>query len=99
MGKNGFVNAVFLQVARKLVNSDITKVDAIDSVLVILAAELALLHDILGPKLFNDLLDAVLEEALERENLLSDKTILFEVGVDDFPGVVLVDGIHICSIG
>jgi hypothetical protein len=99
MGKNRFVNSVFFQVAWKLVNSDIAEVDAIDSVFVILAAKLALLHNILGPKLFNYLLDAVLEEALKGENLLGDKTILFEVGVDNFPGIVLVDGIHICSIG
>lgn len=99
MGKNRFVYSVFLQVARKLVDSDIAEVNAIDSVLIILATKLALLHNILSSKLFNHLLDAVLEEALERENLLCDKTILFKVGVDNFPGVVLVDGIHICSIG
>jgi hypothetical protein len=99
MGQNRFVNSVLLQVSGKLINSDIAEVDAIDCVFVILAAKLALLHNILGPKLFNHLLDAVLEEALEGENLLGNQTILFEVGVDDFPGVVLVDGIHICSIG
>ena len=63
--KNGFINAIFFKISWKLVNSDIAKVDAIDCVFIILATKLTLLHNVLGPEFFNDLLDGVLEEAFK----------------------------------
>lgn len=63
--KNGLIDAIFFEIAWKLVNSDIAKVDAIDGVFIILATKLTLLHNVLGSELFDDLLDGVLEEAFK----------------------------------
>lgn len=95
MSKDRLVDTIFLKVSGKLVNSDVAKVDAIDGIFIVLATKLALLDYVLGLKLFYYFLDWVLEEALKREDLLCDKPILLKVGIDNFPGVVLVDWVHV----
>ena len=79
----------------KLVDGGLPKDHFKGGLLVILAEVLAVLGDGLLPKLSNDLLDRVLEEALEGENLLGHQTILLEVAVDDLPAIVLVDGVAV----
>ena len=41
--------------------------------------------------LFDDILDMELEESVEGVDLLSDEAVLSEVGIDDFPGIFLID--------
>ena len=40
--------------------------------------------------LADDVLDADVHEAIERRDLLRDEAVLFEVGLDDSPGIILV---------
>jgi hypothetical protein len=50
--------------------------------------------DLSDAELLDDFLNAELEKAFIRENLLRDETILLKVAVNHLPGVLLVDGIH-----
>ncbi len=97
MRKDRFVNAVFFKVSRELVNSDIAEVNAINGVFVVLTKKLSLLDNVLGFELFDHFLHTVLQETLKRENLLGDQPILFKVAVNDLPGVVLVDRVHVSA--
>jgi hypothetical protein len=46
--------------------------------------------------LANDVLNADVHETIERRDLLRNEAMLFEVGLDDSPGIVLV---YLCLIG
>lgn len=93
--EDGFVTAVPFEISRKLVNRDIPKNDLVDGFLIVRTVELTLLLNVVDSELLDDLLDAVLEEALVGEDLLGHKTILFEVAVNYFPGIVLVNWVQI----
>ena len=80
-----------------LVNSGITKDDLVGRLLVILAPILAITLDRCHSELFDNLLNGVLQEPLKGEDLLGDQTILFEVTIDDFPAVIVVDRVHVGS--
>jgi len=96
--KNRLVAAVPLEIARKLVNCDIPKNDLVNSFFVVYTVELAFLLNVVDSELLDDLLDTVLEEPLVREDLLGHETILFEVAVNNFPGVILVNWVHIVHL-
>ena len=83
---------------RKLVNCDISEDHLKNSLLVVASVELLLFLYVVHPELFYDLLHAVLKEAFVRIDLLSNKSILFEIAVDYFPAVVLVDRVHVGPI-
>jgi len=83
---------------RKLVNSDISKIHLINGFLIVLAVELLLFFNVVHSELLNDFLDIVLQKSFEGKYLLSDKTVLLEVTINNFPRIVLIDRIHIGSI-
>jgi hypothetical protein len=50
--------------------------------------------DFCDAELFNNFLDRILEETLVGKDLLGDETVLFEIAINYFPGVLLIDGIR-----
>ena len=64
--------------ARVLVDGGPAKFDLIRGFLIVLTEVLFVFLNRLLAELLNDLLNRVLQETLERENLLSDKTVLLE---------------------
>ena len=93
------VQAIALVLARVLVYGDAAEDDFVSGLFVVWTVVLALDLDLVFFKLLNDLLNRKLEEAFKREDLLGDKTILFEVAIDDLPAIVLVDRVHVGSYG
>lgn len=91
------VGPILLVLMRVVGNSRVSKNQLVRGFLVVVAVVLLLARDDGFLVLFDDLLHRKAQEALEREDLLGDKAVLFEVRVDDFPRVVLVNGVEVGS--
>jgi len=89
------IRAVRLKHARELINCRVAENYLVSRLLIIASKVDFFFLDSGHSKLLNDLLNRKLKEPLEREDLLRHKTILLEVAVDNFPRIVLVDGVHI----
>ena len=92
------IELVTFNQSRVLVNGGASEDNSVGGLLVISSIILPLLLNRCLAELLDDLLDRVLQEALEGVDLLRDKTILLEVTVNDLPAVVLVDGVEVYVI-
>lgn len=93
------VRAITFVQARELVDCGPAKFNFVRRLFIIWTEILPVFLNGLLSELFNDFLDWVLQEALKRENLLSDKTILFEVTINYLPAIILVNWLHVKFAG
>lgn len=98
MRQNWLIELVTFNQARVLVNSGASEDNPVGGFLVIRSIILPLFLNRCLAELLDDLLDRVLQEALEGVDLLRNKTILLEVTVNNLPAVVLVDGVEVYVI-
>jgi hypothetical protein len=95
MRPEGMVRVVTFLVSRELVDCDVSESHFVSSSFIILTIVLALLFYLVNSEFVYNFLDTVLQEALERLNLLVNETVNLEVTINYFPTVISVDWLHV----